>query len=135
MVGSANGRSITASMSHFPTKSSRTSTQAVSRPNTTSTTVTTTEMVSVTRNDSTAACDVTASQNACQPPPTACQAMAASGSSTITESHNVATPTRSDTPPDSAAACAFAGLRGASGPMGRTGILGEVSSTKDSVIR
>ena len=62
-------------------------------------TVTATEMVSVTRNDSSAACEVTASQKACHPPPAACQAIAASGSSTITESHTIATPTRSDVSP------------------------------------
>ena len=58
------------------------------------------EIASVTRNDSTAACDVTASQKACQPPPAACQTIAASGNSTITESHSVATPTRRDVLPD-----------------------------------
>ena len=62
-------------------------------------TVTPAEMVSVTRKDSSAAFEVTASQNACQPPPTACQPIAASGSSTITESHTIATPTRNDVPP------------------------------------
>ena len=96
MVGSANGRSMIASTSRLPEKSSRTSTQAISRPKTMLRTVTAAEIVSVTRKDSTAACEVTASQNACQPPPAACQTMAASGSSTITESHTVATPTRSD---------------------------------------
>ena len=99
MVGNANGRSMIASTSRLPTKSSRTSTQAMIRPNTMLTTVTAIEMVRVTRNDSSAACDVTASQKACHPPPAACHAIAASGSSTITESHTIATPTRSDVSP------------------------------------
>ncbi len=96
MVGSANGRSMMASTIRFPTKSSRTSTHAMTRPKPTLTIVTPAEMVSVTRNDSIAAFEVTASQKACQPPPAACQAMAARGSSTITESHSVAAPSRSD---------------------------------------
>ena len=61
-------------------------------------TVTPAEIVSVTRNDSSAAFEVTASRNACQPPPTDCHAIAANGSSTITESHTTETPTRNDVP-------------------------------------
>ena len=41
------------------------------------------EIVSVTRNDSSAALEVTATQNACQPPPADCHTIAASGSSTM----------------------------------------------------
>ena len=61
-------------------------------------TVTPAEIVNVTRNDSNAAFEVTASQNASQPPPTDCHTMAASGSNTMTESHTTETPTRSDVP-------------------------------------
>lgn len=96
MVGNANGRSIIASTIRLPAKSSRTSTQAISKPNTRLMTVTAVEIVSVTRNDSIAACDETASQKARQPPPAACQTMAASGNSTITESHTTAIPTRTE---------------------------------------
>ena len=99
MVGRANGRSMTASTSRLPGKSSRVSTHATSRPKTTLITVTPSETVNVTRNDSSAACDVTVSQNAFQPPPAACHRIAASGSSTMTLSHSVAVPTRSDVLP------------------------------------
>ena len=57
------------------------------------------EIVSVTRNDSSAAFDVTAAQNACQPPPAACHTIAASGSSTMMLSQIDAAPTRSDVVP------------------------------------
>ncbi len=97
MVGSANGRSMITSTSRLPGKSSRTSTQAISRPNTRLTTLTPAEMVNVTRNESTAACEVVANQNARQPPPADCQPIAASGASTISDSHTTAAPTRSET--------------------------------------
>src|SRR6478752_3183002 len=71
MVGRANGRSITAS----------------------------TEMVNVTLNDATAAGELTADQNASQPPPADCHRIAASGSSTMIDSHIVAAPTRSEVLP------------------------------------
>src|SRR5271167_385918 len=99
IVGSANGRSITASTRRWPGKSSRTSTQATSVPKTTLITVTTEETVSVTRNDSSADGDVTADTNAAQPPFADCHTIAASGSSTITDNHSVATPMRSDVAP------------------------------------
>ena len=51
-------------------------------------------MISVTLNDSSAVCEVTANQKCSQPLPTACQAIAATGSSTIIDSHSVITPTR-----------------------------------------
>ncbi len=44
----------------------------------------------MTRNDSIAAFDVTADQNASQPPPADCHRIAASGSSTMIDSHVVA---------------------------------------------
>ncbi len=88
-----------ASTSLLPMKSSLTNSQAISRPKTRLTTVTPAEITSVTRNDSTAAFDVTDCQNASQPPPADCQTIAASGNSTITESHNVAIPTRRDVLP------------------------------------
>src|ERR1700760_1882450 len=52
MVGSANGRSMIASITPFPGKSSRTSTQPVARPKTRLMIVTATEMLSVTLKDS-----------------------------------------------------------------------------------
>ena len=86
IVGSANGRSMTESTSRLPGKSSRVSTHATSKPNTRLITVTPIETVSVTRNDSNAALDVIAAQNAAHPPPAACHTIAASGSSTMTAS-------------------------------------------------
>ena len=61
--------------------------------------VTPAEIVSVTRNDSSAALEVIPSQNACQPPPAACHRIAASGSSTMMLSQIDAAPTRSDVVP------------------------------------
>src|ERR1700738_429502 len=84
IVGSANGRSITASTSRLPGKSSRTRTQATSVPKRTLITVTTEEIVSVTRNDSSADGDVTADTNAAQPPLADCHTIAARGSRTHT---------------------------------------------------
>ena len=55
-----------------------------------------TEMVNVTLNDASAAGELTADQNASQPPPADCHRIAASGSSTMSDSHIVAAPTRSD---------------------------------------
>src|SRR6478609_10557510 len=100
MVGKAKGRSITASTNRLPGKSSRVRTQATSNPKTRLITVTPIETVSVTRKDSTAALDVTAAQNAAQPPPAACHRIAASGSRTMTDNHNVAAPTRSPVVPN-----------------------------------
>ncbi len=88
-----------ASTSRLPGNSSRVSTQATSSPKNRLITATANEIVSVTLNDSMAAFDVTAFQNACQPPPADCHTIAASGSSTMMESHVVATPTRSDVLP------------------------------------
>src|ERR1700731_4196482 len=99
IVGSANGRSITASTRSLPGKSSRTSNQATRVPKKTLITVTTEEIVSVTRNDSSADGDVTADTNAAQPPLADCHTIAASGSSTITDSHSVATPMRREVAP------------------------------------
>ncbi len=94
MVGSANGRSITASTNRLPRKSSRVSTQATSSPNTALTTVTPSEIVSVTLKDSSAALEVTVAQKSCQPPLADCHTIAASGSSTMTLSQIDAAPTR-----------------------------------------
>ena len=99
MVGSANGRSITESTRRLPGKSSRVSTHATNSPKTRLISVTPVEIVSVTRNDSSAALEVIASQNACQPPPADCHTIAASGSSTMTLSQIDAAPTRSDVVP------------------------------------
>src|SRR4051812_28705200 len=88
-----------ASTSRLPGKSSLVSTQATSSPKTRLITATENEMVNVTLNDSMAARDVAALQNASQPPPADCHTIAASGSSTMTDSHVVATPTRSDVLP------------------------------------
>lgn len=99
MVGSANGRSMIASTSRLPTNSSRTSTQAMSSPNTRLSTVTATARVTVTRKDSTAAREATAATKLSAPAPPACQTIAANGSSTITDSHPVAMPTRNPVPP------------------------------------
>src|SRR6185312_5613202 len=96
IVGNANGRSITASTIRLPGKLSRTSTQATRTPKTTLIAATTAEIVSVTRNESSADGDVTADTKSGQPPLADCHTIAASGSSTITDSHNIATPMRSD---------------------------------------
>ena len=88
-----------ASTSRLPGKSSRVSTQATSSPKNRLITATANEIVSVTLNDSMAAFDVTALQNACQPPPADCHTIAASGSSTMTRQ-----PRRGDTDPQRRAA-------------------------------
>src|SRR5581483_3005277 len=102
MVGNANGRSITASTSRLPGKLSRTSTQATSIPKKTLMTATAAEIVSVTRNESSADADVTAATKPGQPPLPDCQTIAASGSSTITDSHIIATPRRNEVVPRAA---------------------------------
>ena len=94
MVGSANGRSITASTNRLPGKSSRVSTQATRSPKTPLMMVTPIEMLRVTFNESNAALEVTASQKACQPPLADCHTIAANGSSTIRLSQIEAAPTR-----------------------------------------
>src|ERR1700754_2680948 len=99
MVGRANGRSMIASTNRLPGNWSRVSTQAITSPKNRLITATAIEIVSVTRKDAIAEFDVTAAQNASHPPPADCHTMAASGSSTMTESHVVATPTRSDVLP------------------------------------
>src|SRR5262245_59249356 len=99
IVGSANGRSITASTNRLPTKSSRVSTHATSSPNTALTRVTPIEIVRVTRNDSNAALEVTVNQNACHPPLADCHTIAASGSRTMTLNQIDAAPTRSEVVP------------------------------------
>src|SRR5690348_1877245 len=103
IVGSANGRSMTASTSLLPGKSSRTSTQATSMPKNTLMIATAADTVSVTRNESSADGDVTAATNADQPPFPDCHTIAASGSSTITDSQDIAMPSRSDVVPPAAA--------------------------------
>ena len=94
MVGKAKGRSITASISLLPAKSSRISTQATRRPKTALTQVTPIATVRVTRKDSRAAVVVMAAQNPLRPPLADCHTTAASGSSTITLSQIDAVPAR-----------------------------------------
>jgi hypothetical protein len=83
MVGSANGRSITALSNAFPQNESRTSTQAITVPTTALIATTATDKPRVTLSEATACGLVTASQNASQPPSVERQVRAASGRSTI----------------------------------------------------
>src|SRR5450755_2002674 len=82
MVGSANGRSISALMADLPQKSSRTSTQAKSVPATAFTSATPNEATRLSRKLASADALNTSLQN--DPPMKACAATAASGNSTIT---------------------------------------------------
>ena len=67
IVGSANGRSIRALTKRFPGNSSRTSTHAMSVPNTTLITTTISEAISVSFSAATACGVVTASQKLSRP--------------------------------------------------------------------
>src|SRR3954463_9272417 len=105
IVGSANGRSISALMSDLPRKRSRTSTHATSVPATAFIAATRIDMISVSFSAATACGAVTASTNARRPPSVERETTAASGISTTTLSHSVATPSDSpDDPPGAAAA-------------------------------
>ena len=92
MVGSANGRSMSALTRLLPRKSSRTSIHATRVPMTTLTRATTADVPRVTRSAASAAGAVIASQNSPSPPDSPVNVMAASGSRTITLSHSTDTP-------------------------------------------
>src|SRR3954468_2928623 len=104
IVGSANGRSISALMSDLPRKRSRTSTHATSVPATAFIAATRIDMISVSFSAATACGAVTASTNATRPPSVERATTAASGISTTTLSHSVATPSDSAAAPSGAAA-------------------------------
>ena len=82
-----------ASMIRFRGKSSRTRTQAMSSPNTTFTSVTPTEIVSVTWKDASADGEVTAETKASQPPLAEIHRIAAKRQQNDEDSHTTATPT------------------------------------------
>src|SRR4051795_1993705 len=103
IVGSANGRSISALTNALPRKRSRTSTHATSVPATALTAATRIDRTSVSLSAATACGAVTASQNAARPPSVERATTAASGISTITDSHSVATPSASVPDPPGAA--------------------------------
>src|SRR4051794_527139 len=104
IVGSANGRSISALMSDLPRKRSRTSTHATSVPATAFIAATRIDMISVSFSAATACGAVMASTNAPRPPSVERATTAASGISTTTLSHSVATPSDSAADPPGAAA-------------------------------
>src|SRR4051795_11693931 len=103
IVGSANGRSISALTNALPRKRSRTSTHATSVPATALIAATRIDRTSVSLSAATACGAVTASQNAARPPSVERATTAASGISTITLSHSVATPSASVPDPPGAA--------------------------------
>src|SRR3954447_15732771 len=103
IVGSANGRSISALTNALPRKRSRTSTHATSVPATALTAATRIDRTSVSLSAATACGAVTASQNAARPPSVDRATTAASGISTMTLSHSVATPSASVPDPPGAA--------------------------------
>src|SRR3954465_8407237 len=103
IVGSAKGRSMTALTNALPRKRSRTSTHATSVPATALTAATRIDRTSVSLSAATACGAVTASQNAARPPSVERATTAASGISTITLSHSVATPSASVPDPPGAA--------------------------------
>src|SRR3954453_10818088 len=103
IVGSANGRSITALMTALPRKRSRTSTQATSVPATALIAATRIDRTSVSFSAATACGAVTASQKAPSPPSSERATTAASGIRTMTLSHSVATPSASAPDPPGAA--------------------------------
>src|SRR5262245_18154659 len=90
IVGSANGRSMSALTMLLPGNWSRTSTQAISVPITTLMTATTTETSTVMRSESMAAGAVMASQNPDQPSSNEVTVRAASGSGTMMLSQRTA---------------------------------------------
>src|SRR3954466_2065537 len=103
IVGSAKGRSMTALTNALPRKRSRTSTHATSDPATALTAATRIDRTSVSLSAATACGAVTASQNAARPPSVERATTAASGISTMTLSHSVATPSASVPEPPGAA--------------------------------
>ena len=92
MVGSANGRSISALTKAFPRKSSRTNTQATSVPSTTLITATMSDTTTVMRSAARAFGVVTAFQKVTGPSSSDLNRMAASGSNTMMLSQSVAIP-------------------------------------------
>src|SRR3954452_16744448 len=103
IVGSANGRSMSALTSALPRKLSRTSTHATSVPASALTAATRIDRTSVSFSAATACGAVTASTNACRPPSVERATTAASGIRTMTLSHSVATPSPSAPEPPGAA--------------------------------
>ena len=83
IVGSANGRSTSASTTPMPGKRSRTSTQAISVPMTAFTTVAIPAAASVSSSAETLAGLETTVQNPEKPPALTCTSSAASGSRTM----------------------------------------------------
>src|SRR3954451_4390048 len=110
IVGSANGRSMTALTRLLPRKSSRTSTQAINVPVTTLMSATMAEITTVMTSAAIAAGAVIASMNAPGPPLNAFVSTAASGSRTMMLNHSEATP--SPMGPTQPPAVAFALRRG-----------------------
>src|SRR3954469_24195612 len=103
IVGSANGRSMSALTNALPRKRARTSTHATRVPASALTAATRTARTSVSFSAATACGAVTASTNACRPPSVERATTAASGIRTMTDSHSVATPSPSaPEPPDAA---------------------------------
>src|SRR5204862_1297755 len=94
-VGSANGRSVSALTKRLPGNSSRTSTQAISVPNSTLIAVTSSAESSVSFSAATDCLLETVSQKWAMPPSVDFDTTAASGSSTIRLSHAVAIPSPS----------------------------------------
>src|SRR3954454_203221 len=109
MVGSANGRSISAFTTPLPRKSSRTSTHAISVPVTALIATTMSEVIRVSLNAAIDCGVVTTSKNLPNPPSRDLTATAASGSSTITDRYVIATPRPSAAPLGSGAARGPAG--------------------------
>lgn len=95
MVGNAKGRSMSALTTRCPGKVSRTRTHAMRVPMTAFRPATSADTSTVTRSDASAAGAVTASQKPAHPSSNEATVSAASGSSTMTLSHSVATPTPS----------------------------------------
>src|SRR5919206_643157 len=95
IVGSANGRSMSALTTPRPRKRSRTRTHATSVPATALIAATRIDRISVSCSAATACGAVTASTNAPRPPSVERATTAASGIRTITDSHGVATPSAS----------------------------------------
>ena len=92
IVGSANGRSMSAPTIRLPGNSSRTSTQAMAVPITTLITATIAETTTVTRSAASAPGAVTASQKPAQPFSNDVTVSAANGRSTMTLSQRPAIP-------------------------------------------
>ena len=103
IVGSANGRSISALTKRLPGNSSRTSTHATSVPATTLTSATISEIPTVSTSAARAAGAEIASHRPATPLSSERVATAASGSRTMTLSHSVATPSPSGPTPPTAA--------------------------------